>query len=152
MEFAWIFRLCLSKYKVTFHKYNFTSKEHNCHHNKTVKFVMYFVMCKSHYTVLQCSTVMAFIYREQPLPPTQWYGGAMLAILENSSVTNKGTKVRTYVHSESCCLRYKTSHATASVRIVTWATVCWFVTNGLGRPLFCVNFQLLNWNNWRKTP
>lgn len=80
---------------------------------------MYFVLCMLYYTILQCSTVMAFIYREQSLPPFQWYGGAMLAILENSSVTNKGTKVRTYVHSQSCCLRYKTSHATASVRILT---------------------------------
>ena len=80
---------------------------------------MYFVLCMLYYTILQCSTVMAFIYREQSLPPFQWYGGAMLAILDNSSVTNKGTKVRTYVHSQSCCLRYKTFHATASVRIMT---------------------------------
>ena len=102
---------------------------------------MYFVLCKLHYTALQCSTVMAFIYRDKSYPPFQWYGGALLAILENSSVTNKGTKVQTNVYSEYCCLHYKTSHAIACVRIVTWATVCWFVTNKLGRPPFWVQIS-----------
>ena len=34
----------------------------------------------------------------------QWYGGAMLDILEDLSVTNKGTELRTILHSNSCLL------------------------------------------------
>jgi len=55
-------------------------------------------------------------------PPFQRYGGEMLALLEDSSVTNKGTTVKK--NSMSCLLCYAICYATASVCTVTGATVC----------------------------
>jgi hypothetical protein len=44
-----------------------------------------------------------FLYKERKsFPPYQWYGGTISAILEDSSMTNIGTKVRTNIYSKSC--------------------------------------------------
>ena len=85
---------------------------------------------------------LSFLSRKKLLP-FQWYGGAMLAILEESSVTNKGTTVRTNVHSKSCLLCYVICYVTANVCTVTGATVCWFVTNSSGWQLFSVKLPTI---------
>jgi len=66
-----------------------------------------------------------FLYRERKsFPPFPWYGGATPAILEDSSVTNKGAKVRTIIYSKSCWFGYVICYVTANVCAVTGATVC----------------------------
>ena len=80
-----------------------------------------------------------FLYMEKKsFAPYKWYGGAMSAILEDSSMTNKGTKVRSNIYSKFCWLCYLICYVTASVCTVTGATVCWFVTDRSGWPLFWV--------------
>jgi hypothetical protein len=67
---------------------------------------------------------LVFFSRKKAIASIKWYGEAMLAVLEDSSVKNKGTIVKTNVKSKSCLLCYVICYATASVRKVTEATVC----------------------------
>jgi hypothetical protein len=104
-----------------------------------------------YYTVLQCRNLIAsehnkctnpFLswYRKKFFPPFQWYGGEMPALLEDSSITNKGTAVRKNKYSKFYSLCYTICYATANVCTVTGATVCWFVTDRSGRLLLWVKF------------
>jgi hypothetical protein len=52
----------------------------------------------------------------------------MLALLEHSSVTNKGTTVETNEYSMSCSLYYIIYYATFRVCTVNGVTVCRYIT------------------------
>jgi hypothetical protein len=103
--------------------------------------VLQYNICDMHFTVqftlygtavMQCRNIIAlerkdaqvsFLSRKESLLTCQRYGGAMLAILEELSVTNKVTNIKTNIYSQSCSLCYVICYITASVCTVTGATV-----------------------------
>jgi hypothetical protein len=87
--------------------------------------------------------VSIFYTERKPFPPLQSYGGTMLVILEDSSMTHKVTEVRTNVHSMSCWFCYVICCTIDSVCRVTGARVCWFLTKRSGWPLFRVKISIV---------
>jgi hypothetical protein len=77
----------------------------------------------------QKNVQILFFNREKAFSFMLVVWGWKLSHNEDSSVTLKGTKVRTNEHSESCWLCYIACYVRASVCIVTGAIVWWFFTN-----------------------
>ena len=92
-----------------------------------------------------------FLYRERKsFPPFPWYGGATPAILEDSSVTNKGAKVRTNIYSKSCWFGYVICYVTANVCTVTGASLLIGYRQILWATILSKKFQLSKMKKFTK--